>query len=122
MEEWEAEMEIRFSKLFEKFSKNDVKIDGIMLDFEPVDPERFICFKLALQALEQGGIGPTVFNAANEVAVDAFLGGRLPYLGIQDVIERTLNEMEITEPENLDAVIDVDRRAREVAEESLTVT
>ena len=92
------------------------------LDFEPVDPERFICFKLALQALAQDGVAPAVFNAANEVAVDAFLNGRLPYLGIQDVIERTLNETELTEPENLDAVIAADKQAREVAENSLTVS
>ena len=95
---------------------------AMKLDFEPVDPERFICFKLALQSLEQGGIGPAVFNAANEVAVDAFLSGRLPYLGIQDVIERTLNDMDITEPDNLDAIIDADKRARELAEGSLTVS
>jgi 1-deoxy-D-xylulose-5-phosphate reductoisomerase len=60
------------------------------LDFEPVDTETFACLRLALEAARAGGTAPCVLNAANEIAVHAFLQNQLPFLGIAEVIERTL--------------------------------
>src|SRR4029077_11665317 len=63
------------------------------LDFEAVDTEAFPCLRLAREAALAGGTAPCVLNAANEVAVHAFLGGRLPFLGIPAVIEQTLSRL-----------------------------
>ena len=60
------------------------------LTFEPVDLEAFPCLRLAEQAARVGGTAPCILNAANEVAVHAFLDGRLRFLGIPEVIEQTL--------------------------------
>ena len=60
------------------------------LTFEPADPETFACLRLAREAAVAGGTAPCVLNAANEVAVHAFLAGRLSFTGIADVIEATL--------------------------------
>src|SRR5262249_11485000 len=60
------------------------------LEFAPPDRERFRCLALAYSALEHGGAWPVVLNAANELAVEAFLAGRLPFQGIAVVIERAL--------------------------------
>ncbi len=60
------------------------------LTFEPVDLDAFPCLRLAREAAQAGGTAPCVLNAANEIAVHAFLAGRLPFLGIAEVIERTL--------------------------------
>ena len=60
------------------------------LDFSPPDVERFRCLPLAYQALEAGGVAPIVLNAVNEVAVEAFLAGQLPFLGIPALIEDAL--------------------------------
>ena len=61
------------------------------LEFEPPDHARFPCLRLACQALAKGGAAPIVLNAANEVAVEAFLAGRLGFTGIPDLIESTLD-------------------------------
>ena len=63
------------------------------LTFEPVDDEAFACLRLAREAAIAGGTAPCVLNAANEVAVHAFLDGRLPFLGIAAVIESTLERL-----------------------------
>ncbi len=63
------------------------------LDFEAPDTDTFRCLALAFQALRAGGDATTVLNAANEVAVDAFLAGTLPFLGIAEVIEQVLEEL-----------------------------
>ena len=60
------------------------------LTFEPVDEETFTCLRLAREAARAGGTAPCTLNAANEVAVHAFLGGRLRFLDIAAVIEETL--------------------------------
>ena len=62
------------------------------LTFEPVDLDAFPCLRLAREAAQAGGTAPCVLNAANEIAVHAFLAGRLPFLGIAEVIERTLDD------------------------------
>ena len=63
------------------------------LTFEPVDVEAFPCLRLAREAAAAGGTAPCVLNAANEVAVHAFLSGRLSFLGIADVVEATLERL-----------------------------
>lgn len=66
----------------------------ITLSFEPVDMETFRCLKIALAAGREGGIAPAIMNAANEVAVDAFLIGKIPFLAIPDAIEATLDMLD----------------------------
>jgi 1-deoxy-D-xylulose-5-phosphate reductoisomerase len=84
------------------------------LSFEPPDTETFRCLGLAYQAARLGDTFPAVLNAANEVAVGAFLDGRLSYLGIPDVIERVLDAHEPIAP-SLEGVLEVDAWARERA-------
>jgi 1-deoxy-D-xylulose-5-phosphate reductoisomerase len=81
------------------------------LTFEPPDTETFRCLSLAYQAARLGDTFPAVLNAANEVAVGAFLDGRLAYLGIPDVIERVLDAHEPIAP-SLEGVLEVDAWAR----------
>jgi 1-deoxy-D-xylulose-5-phosphate reductoisomerase len=88
-----------------------------LLDFEfrPVDELRFPCFRLARQVMAAGGVAPAVFNAANEVAVAAFLGGSIPFLAIPRVIDQTLQAVENFEPDTLAAVLQADASARHTA-------
>jgi 1-deoxy-D-xylulose-5-phosphate reductoisomerase len=83
------------------------------LDFEPPDHDAFPCLALAFAAGREGGSAPAWLNAANEVAVAAFLEGRLPWSAIASVLEEALSEHTGTELEDADVVIEVDRRARE---------
>jgi 1-deoxy-D-xylulose-5-phosphate reductoisomerase len=83
------------------------------LEFQPPDTERFPCLQLAYDALVAGGTMPVVLNAANEVAVDAFLGGRLPFPAIAQVIERTLTAHDVQRTNSLAGVRDADRWGRE---------
>ena len=85
------------------------------LEFRPVDELRYPCFRLARQAMAAGGVAPAVFNAANEVAVAAFLAGRLPFLAIPAVVDHTLQHVENFEPSSLAAVLDADAGARRAA-------
>ncbi|MBN8431131.1 1-deoxy-D-xylulose-5-phosphate reductoisomerase [Microbulbifer salipaludis] len=85
------------------------------LDFEAPDEVRFPCLRLAREAMEAGGSAPTVLNAANEIAVEAFLGGRLPFTGIAQLIEKVMKSSQIVELTDLDAVELADRIARERA-------
>jgi 1-deoxy-D-xylulose-5-phosphate reductoisomerase len=85
------------------------------LSFEPVDLDAFPCLRLAAQAARAGGTAPCVLNAANEIAVHAFLDGRLPFLGIADVIEQALQELGSEPVSSFDSLYDADRRARAVA-------
>jgi 1-deoxy-D-xylulose-5-phosphate reductoisomerase len=91
------------------------------LEFSQPDLERFRCLSLAYQALEAGGGAPIVLNAANEVAVEAFLAGRLAFPGIAEVIEHALQESgrEGAAPASLAEVRSVDARARVRAEEAI---
>jgi len=89
------------------------------LTFEDPDLERFPCLALAYQAGEQGGTLPAVLNAANEVAVAAFLEGRLPFTGIHAVIDQTLNRHVNADGTNLDQILDADRWARAIAGEAI---
>lgn len=85
------------------------------LEFEPVDRSTFRALDLAYEAGRRGGAAPCVFNAADEIAVQAFLDGRLGFLGIADLIERTLDEMEFGDLDSVEEVLEVDAEARSVA-------
>jgi len=85
------------------------------LEFRPVDEARFPLLRLARAALAAGGAAPAVFNAANEVAVAAFLAGRLPFTGIATVVEKTLETVQPLPPTNLTDAIAADAEARNVA-------
>ena len=91
------------------------------LTFEPVDADAFPCLRLARQAAEAGGTAPCVLNAANEVAVHAFLNGRLGFLGIGEVIEETLALMPAAPVRAFESLYEADREARLLATESITV-
>lgn len=82
------------------------------LRFEAPDPVRFPALRLAREAMVAGGARPIVLNAANEVAVEAFLARRLPYLAITDVVERVLDEMDPPAPADIEAVVAIDGLAR----------
>ncbi len=82
------------------------------LDFEAVDLVRFPCVRLAGEAIRRGGTAPAALNAANEVAVEAFLGGRLAFTGIPAVIERVLEECAVEELDTLERVYAADALAR----------
>ncbi|MGH3099984.1 MAG: 1-deoxy-D-xylulose-5-phosphate reductoisomerase, partial [Thermoleophilia bacterium] len=91
------------------------------LTFEPPDEDAFPCLAIARKAAEAGGTGPCVLNAANEVAVHAFLGGRLGFMGIPAVIEETLERVGASGVHSFDSLYDADARAREVAGELVAV-
>jgi 1-deoxy-D-xylulose-5-phosphate reductoisomerase len=91
------------------------------LTFEAPDADAFPCLRLAREAAKAGGTGPCVLNAANEVAVHAFLGGRLGFMGIPAVIEETLERVGAAGVHSFDSLYDADARAREVAGELIGV-
>ncbi|HYG48895.1 MAG TPA: 1-deoxy-D-xylulose-5-phosphate reductoisomerase [Allosphingosinicella sp.] len=86
------------------------------LDFAAPDPERFPALGLARQALREGGARPAVLNAANEVAVGAFLAGEIGFLDIASIAAETLQCYGPAAPASIDEVLDVDREARAAAE------
>lgn len=86
------------------------------LTFEPLRKDAFPAFELGVEAGRRGGTAPAVFNAANEVAVKAFLEGRIPFAGIPGTIERVLAAHRPVPAGDLEAVIAADRWAREQAE------
>jgi 1-deoxy-D-xylulose-5-phosphate reductoisomerase len=94
---------------------------GLTLEFEPVDAEAFPLLGLARRAGELGGTYPCVFNAANEVAVEAFLEGRLPFLGIADLVAETLEGAGGAPARDLDELIAADDEARRLAQRGLAV-
>jgi 1-deoxy-D-xylulose-5-phosphate reductoisomerase len=89
------------------------------LDFERPDHRRFPCLPLAYRVLEAGGSAPAVLNAANEVAVDAFLRGRLSFTGIAGLIAATLDRLPAKPLHSLEDVLAADAEARRVAGELL---
>jgi len=94
---------------------------GVTLEFAAPDLETFPLLAQARRAGEQGGTCPCVFNAANEVAVAAFLEGRLPFLGIAEVVAETLDAVDGVPARDLDDLVAVDAEARRHAEEALKV-
>ena len=85
------------------------------LVFEPVPTRRFRCFELAKEAARLGGLLPCALNAADEVAVAAFLQRRLPFLGIPRVIEGVLERMPRIRPSSIEDVLAADQQARRLA-------
>jgi len=86
------------------------------LDFSAPDYERFPCLRLAHQAATRAATAPTILNAANEVAVAAFLQRRIRYDQISQVIASVLDKQEVIEPDSLELVIASDQKARELAQ------
>ena len=85
------------------------------LEFERVDPVRFPCMRLASEALRLGGTAPAVLNAANEIAVESFLDGRLGFTGIPGIIESVLGETAVEPLVSLEQVYAADIEARALA-------
>ncbi|MFL5950660.1 MAG: 1-deoxy-D-xylulose-5-phosphate reductoisomerase [Gaiellaceae bacterium] len=94
---------------------------GMTLEFQPPDLETFPLLALARRAGEDGGTYPCVFNAANEVAVAAFLAGRLPFLGIAEVVADALGQAHGEAARDLDDLVAADAEARRHAEGALAV-
>jgi len=88
------------------------------LTFEPLDPARFPAYALGRRAAAAGGTAPAVFNAANEVAVELFLEGRIPFGRVAEVIDHTLAAHRPAAADSLAAVLDADARARRLAREA----
>jgi 1-deoxy-D-xylulose-5-phosphate reductoisomerase len=106
----------------ERVASNQVALDWAKLkrlDFEKVSTRRFPCLRLAKEALKKGGALPCALNAADEVAVGAFLAGRLAFLGIPEVIERVLERTPRTRLEKIDDVLTADAEARRMAKEEV---
>ncbi|MDX6480471.1 MAG: 1-deoxy-D-xylulose-5-phosphate reductoisomerase [Gaiellaceae bacterium] len=93
---------------------------SLTLEFSAPDTETFPMLALAREAGERGGAAPCVYNAANEVAVAAFLAGRLPFLAIPEVVGETLAAAGDDAPADLDDLLEIDRAARAAAEGALT--
>ena len=89
---------------------------GLTLEFAAPDLETFPLLSLARGAGERGGTYPCAFNAANEVAVAAFLGGRLPFLGIADAVEDVLAAVDGAPARDLDDLVEADAQARRLLE------
>jgi 1-deoxy-D-xylulose-5-phosphate reductoisomerase len=85
------------------------------LTFDPPDFEKFPCLQLAYQALEKGGTVPAVLNAANEVAVEAFLRGRIAFGHIPQVVASTMNGYQATPLREVEDILEADRWAKEKA-------
>jgi 1-deoxy-D-xylulose-5-phosphate reductoisomerase len=94
---------------------------GVTLEFHAPDLETFPLLALARDAGERGGTAPCVFNAANEVAVAAFLDRKLPFLGIAEVVEETLARADTSAARNLDDLVTADADARRLAAGTLKV-
>jgi len=89
------------------------------LEFLEPDLERFPCLGLAFQALKDDGGAAVILNAANEIAVQAFLDGRIPFMRIAGLVEDTMNRLQGPEPGSLGAVLECDREARAAAREGI---
>jgi 1-deoxy-D-xylulose-5-phosphate reductoisomerase len=85
------------------------------LTFEPVDLEAFPCLRLAREAALAGGTAPCILNAANEIAVHAFLSGRIAFTRIAEVIEATLESLDSRPLSEFEILFAADRTARETA-------
>lgn len=106
----------------ERVASKEIALDWAKLkrlDFEKVSTRRFPCLRLAKEALKKGGALPCALNAADEVAVGAFLAGRLTFLGIPEVIERVLGRTPRMRFEKIDDVLTADAEARRMAKEEV---
>jgi 1-deoxy-D-xylulose-5-phosphate reductoisomerase len=90
------------------------------LNFEKPDTERFPCLKLAQQSFTEGGTAPAILNAANEVAVSAFLQREISFLNIADVVEGTLSKAENQTADTLESILASDEEARRIASDLIS--
>ena len=93
--------------------------EPLTLEFEPPDPERFPLLPLAREAGERGGTYPCAFNAANEVAVAAFLDRRIGFLEIAPLVEDALGRVDGASARDLDELVAADGEARRLAERKM---
>jgi 1-deoxy-D-xylulose-5-phosphate reductoisomerase len=87
-------------------------IASATLEFSAIDEDKFICFSLAKQALAAGGTAGCILNAANEVANEAFLDGKLAFTAIAHVVEQVLTNLTASNANSLEAVLETDKQAR----------
>ncbi len=102
----------------ERIETEELRLDfsqGVELTFEPPDQERFRCLKLSYQAAEVGGSMPAVLNAANEVAVEAFLSQQIRFTQIPEIVEEIMNSHKVTSGASIDEILQVDSWARHQA-------
>jgi 1-deoxy-D-xylulose-5-phosphate reductoisomerase len=106
----------------DRLASNELQLDWTKLrrlDFEKVSVRRFPCLRLAREALKKGGVLPCTLNAADEVAVAAFLDHRMPFLGIPEAIERVLARTPRVGFSSIDDVLAADAEARRLASEEV---
>ena len=110
---------ISFALTFPERSETPIEpldlASGLILEFSAPDEQAFPCLALARAAGEAGRSAPCVLNAANEVAVATFLDGGLPFLGIPDVVEGTLNATDTVAANDLEELVAIDAEARKTA-------
>ena len=97
-----------------------LNVFNTQLDFQEPDLQRFPSLKLARDAMSQGGVAPTILNAANEVAVAAFLNQRIAFLDIPRVVEHSLNKVENIAANSLEIILDIDQKSRQIASQYIT--
>ena len=108
----------------ERVASNQVALDWSKLkrlDFEKVSTRRYPCLRLAREAMKKGGAFPCALNAADEVAVAAFLERKLPFLGIPEVVERVLSRTPRLKLQKMEDVLAADAEARRMAREEVAV-
>jgi 1-deoxy-D-xylulose-5-phosphate reductoisomerase len=99
-----------------EMSVADMDFSGKLgLDFEPPDENKFPGLRLARQALATGKTAPAVFNAANEVAVEQFLNGKINFTQISEIVEHALGNTDIVDSEGIESIITADKAGREAA-------
>jgi 1-deoxy-D-xylulose-5-phosphate reductoisomerase len=103
-------------RLANKFPPLDLTAAG-RLDFARPDPERFPCLAYAYEAIRTGGTLPAAVNAANEVAVEAFLEGKIPFTGIARTVRAAMDRHEAISDPDIDTLRETDRAVREMARE-----
>ncbi|ONN50145.1 1-deoxy-D-xylulose 5-phosphate reductoisomerase [Acinetobacter genomosp. 33YU] len=90
------------------------------LNFQAPDTQKFPALNLARQAMRAGGLAPTILNAANEIAVEAFLKERIGFTHIPQVVEHTLQDLENAAAESIESILDKDKMARSVAQQYIS--
>ncbi|MDK4791192.1 MULTISPECIES: 1-deoxy-D-xylulose-5-phosphate reductoisomerase [Acinetobacter] len=90
------------------------------LNFQAPDTQKFPALNLARQAMRAGGLAPTILNAANEIAVEAFLKERIGFTHIAQVVEHTLQDLENAAAESIECILDKDKMARSVAQQYIS--
>ena len=106
----------------ERVASNQVDLDWVKLkrlDFEKASARRYPCLRLAREAMKKGGAWPCALNAADEVAVAAFLERQIPFLGIPEVVEKVLERTAGVKIEKMDDVLAADAEARRIAKEEV---